>query len=223
MKVAHFMMLASACSAASLSHSDIDSAVKNGGQFKSRSKFLEAGLKANKVQLASLMAKDGISKYVTFFTDYEMVEAAAAEANQQMRVLGDDDIAKLPLTGLIYANVEVLGRGMLPIRKVEKRYSGASAHLVLKFGEDVVQPLSKERATVKDASLYLPIALYTWWQAGNVSILTGGQLGFDGVKSQMEFVFSLSPEQRMQRAEVILIDGDGNKHGKNVDFSKIFH
>ncbi len=202
---------------------DFKKAIDFGSQFKSRSQFLEKGLKGNKVQLASAWAKDGISKYVTFFTDFEAVASASAQARQEMRAFTVADAEKLPLTGLVYAHVEVHGRGDIPTRKVAKRYVRNSAHLVVQFEEDVVQPLSKELKNARDASIELPFALFTWWEVGNVSLLTGGSLGFSGAKAELEFVFRLSPDQMKKRGSVILIDGDGNRHKEEVDFSKILH
>lgn len=201
---------------------DFKKAIEYGSQFASRKKFLERGLKSGRIQLASAWAVDGISKYVTFFTDFEAVASAAAQAKQEMRTFTVADAEKLPLTGLVYAHVEVHGRGMIPTRKVGSRYVRNSAHLVLQFGEDVVQPLSKEVKSARDASVVLPMALFTWWDVGNVGLLTGGPLGFDGAKAELEFVFSLLPGQMKKRGTVILIDADGNRHQEDVDFSKVF-
>ena len=138
-----------------------------------------------------------------------------------MRTFTVADAEKLPLTGLVYAHVEVHGRGEIPTRKVAKRYVRNSAHLVVQFGEDVVQPLSKELKSARDASVELPFALFSWWDTGNVSLLTGGSLGFSGAKVELEFVFRLSPEQMKKKGTVILIDGDGHRHKGDVDFSKV--
>jgi hypothetical protein len=200
---------------------DFEKAIQYGAQFKSRKQFLERGLKSRKIQLASAWAADGISKYVTFFTDFEAVASAAAQSKQEMRTFAVADAQKLPLTGLLYAHVEVHGRGMIPTRKVASRYVRNSAHLVVQFGEDIVQPLSKEMKGVRDASVVLPVALFTWWDMGNVCLLTGGPLGFDGAKAELEFVFSLSPDQMKKRGTVILIDADGNRHKEDVDFSRV--
>jgi hypothetical protein len=222
MRLAVALLLVCSCVQAEPALSvDFDGAIKYGSKFKSRSKFLEDGLKDNKVQLASAWAVDGISKYVTLFTDYEAVASAAAQARQEMRQFTVADAEKLPLTGLIYAHVEVHGRGDIPTRKVAKRYVQNSAHLVMQFGEDVVQPLSKELKGVRDAGVDLPFALFTWWDAGNVSLLTGGPLGFSGAKAELEFVFRLSPEQLKKKGTIILIDGDGNRHQKEVDLAKM--
>lgn len=201
---------------------DYAKAIAYGQTFKSRSQFLEHGLKANRVQLASAWAKDGISKYVTFFTDRDAIAAASAQAHQELRPFTADDAAKLPLTGLVYAHVEVHGRGDIPTRKVAKHYVRESAHLVIQFGSDTVQPLSKELLSSRDASAVLPIALFSWWDAGNVSLLTGGELGLSGAKAELEFVFSLTPEQLQRKAAVVLIDGDGNQHRESIDFSGMF-
>jgi hypothetical protein len=201
---------------------DFEKAIQYGAQFKSRKQFLERGLTSRKIQLASAWAADGISKYVTFFTDFEAVASAAAQAKQEMRTFTAADAQKLPLTGLVYAHVEVHGRGIIPTRKVGSRYVRNSAHLVVQFGEDVVQPLSKEMKGVRDASVVLPVALFTWWDLGNVCLLTGGPLGFYGAKAELEFVFSLSPDQMKKKGTIILIDADGNRHKEDVDFSEVF-
>jgi len=201
---------------------DLVKAIARGSEFKSRVQYLEKGLKQNKVQLASAWAADGISKYVTFFTDFEAVAAAAAQAKQEMRTFTTEDALKLPLTGLVYAHVEIHGRGTLPVKKVKKRYVRNSAHLVIQYGEEVIQPLSKELTSFRDASVMSPIALFAWWDRGNVSLLTGGPLGFEGSKVELEFVFRLTPVQQKEKGRVILIDADGHRHQEDVDFSRIF-
>ncbi len=201
---------------------DIQKAAAYGSQFKSRKQFLEKGLKDQKVQLASAWAKDGISKYVTLFTDFEAVAAASAQAQQEMRSFSPADARKLPLTGLVYGHVEIHGRGDIPVRKVRKRYVEQQAHLVFQFGEDIVQPLSKATKGVRDASPDLPVALFSWWDAGGVSLLTGGTLGWAGAKVEMEFVFRLTADQMRQKGTLILIDGDGNRHKEELDPSKVF-
>lgn len=204
-----------------LPSADLAKAIEYGSQFKSRRQFLEKGIRHNKIQLASAWAKDGISKYVTLFTDFEAVASAAAQARQEMRTFQISDATKLPLTGLVYAHVEIHGRGDLPVRKVARRYIRDAAHLVLQFGENTVQPLSKEFKGARDASLEIPVAVFAWWDSGNVSLLTGGALGISGAKVEMEFVFRLSLEQIKRRGSVILIDGDGNKHKEDVSFAEV--
>lgn len=201
---------------------DYSKAVSYGQSFKSRLQYLEKGLKDQKVQLASAWAKDGMSKYVTFFTDYEAVAAAAAQAKQEMREFTTEDAKKLPLTGLIFAHVEVHARGMIPTRKLSKRYVQNAAHLVLEVDGKVIQPLRKELTKVSDASVIVPMGFYTYWQSNNFSILTGGPLGVEGAKAEMEFAYSVDPSIKTKKGKVILIDAEGNKHQENVDFGKIF-
>ena len=94
--------------------------------------------------------------------------------------------------------------------------------MVLEFSDGVVQPISKKVIDARDAGVYFPVSLFTWWDTRNVSILTGGPLGFDAAKAELEFVFRLSPEQISNRGTVILIDADGNRHRQKVDFAKVF-
>jgi hypothetical protein len=201
---------------------DYSKAIAYGQSFKSRLQYLDKGLKDKKVQLASAWAKDGMSKYVTFFTDYEAVAAAAAQAKQEMREFTAEDAKKLPLTGLIFAHVEVLARGMLPTKKLSKRYVQNAAHLVLEVDGKVIQPLRKELTKVSDASVMIPVGFYTYWQSNSFSHLTGGPLGVEGAKAEMEFAYSVDPSIRTKKGKVILIDAEGNKHQENVDFGKLF-
>jgi hypothetical protein len=201
---------------------DYSKAIAEGQSFKSRKQYLEKGLKDQKVQLASSFAKDGMSKYVTFFTDYEAVAAASAQARQEMRDFTVDDAKKLPLSGLIFAYVEIHARGMIPTAKLPKRYVENSAHLVLQIDGKVIQPLSKEVKKVSDASVVIPVGFYSYWQTNNFSILTGGPLGVEGAKAELEFVFAADPSIKTKKGKVILIDADGNRHQEDVDFGKVF-
>jgi hypothetical protein len=220
MKIAALFMIAAALSAQPISDEAIKKAIAFGQTFKSRSKFLEDGMKASKVQIASSMAKDGISKYVTFFTDFDAVASAAAQANQQMKPFSLNEAKTLPLTGLTYAHIELHARGDLPVRRLNKRFIQNSSHFVLKIGEDVLQPLSKEMSKAQDASWEMPIALFSWWQAGNVSLLTGGTLGMSGGRVEMEYVFRIPDEKAIGPAQAIIIDGDGKRHSEKIDLAK---
>jgi len=201
---------------------DYAKAIAYGTSFKSRLQYLNKGLKDQRVQLASAWAKDGMSKYVTFFTDYEDDPPSAPKAHKQMPDYTTEDAKKLPLTGLIFAHVEVHARGMLPTRKLSKRYVQNAAHLVLEVDGKVIQPISKELTRVSDASVIVPVGFYTYWQSNNFSILTGGPLGVEGAKAEMEFAYSVDPSIKAKKGKVILIDAEGNKHQDDVDFSKVF-
>lgn len=200
---------------------DYAKAIATGMSFKSRLKYLEAGTKDQRIQLASAWAKDGMSKYVTLFTDFEAIASAAAQANQEMRPFSVEDAKKMPLTGLVFAHVEVHARGSIPVKKLAKRYVQNAAHLVLEVDGKVIQPVKKELTRAVDASVQLPVGFYTFWQSTNVSLLTGGTLGIDGAKAEMEFAYSIDPAMRSKKGKVILIDADGNKHFEDVDFSKV--
>jgi hypothetical protein len=177
---------------------DYDKAIAYGQSFKSRRQFLEKGLKNQKVQLASSLAKDGMSKYVTFFADYEAVAAAAAQAKQEMREFTIEDAKKLTISGLLFAYVEVRARGLIPTSKLPRRYITNSAHLVLDVDGKVIQPQSKEAKGISEASV------------------AGG-------KAELEFVFPVDPSIKTKKGKVILIDADGNRHQGVVDFGQIFH
>src|ERR1700721_113658 len=79
------------CAGPVLTPQQVQSAIQEGSKYKTVDKFLEKGLKGKRVKLASAMAMDGMSKYATFFNDWQAVAAEAAAANQQMRELKADD------------------------------------------------------------------------------------------------------------------------------------
>ena len=62
---------------------DYSKSVAYGQTFKSRIQFLDKGLKDHKIQLASAFASDGMSKYVTFFTDDDIVASAAPKPTKR--------------------------------------------------------------------------------------------------------------------------------------------
>ncbi len=206
----------------SYAQTDYTAAIAYGQSFKSRLDFLEHGLSAQKVQLASAWAVDGMSKYVTFFSDFEAVAAASAQAKQEMRGFTIEDAHKVPLNGLTFAHVEIHARGEIPVMKLSKRYVRDSAHLVLEVDGKIIQPISKQLTKVSDVSIVIPVEFYAFWNFHNVSILTGGPLGYSAGKVEMEFAYQLEPSIKTKKGTVILIDANGNKHQQNVDFSKIF-
>jgi hypothetical protein len=221
MKRFHTAIIAITLASSSLFAQDYGKAVAEGQSFKSRVQYLEKGLKKQKIQLASAWAADGTSKYVTFFTDYDAVASAAAQAKQEMREFTVEDAKQLPLSGLTFAHVEIHARGAIPIMKMSKRYVQNMAHLVLEVDGKIIQPISKQVTSVADTSVVIPVAFYSYWQGHTVSILTGGTLGFDGAKVEMEFAYSLDPSIKTKTGKVILIDALGNKHEEKVDFSKV--
>ena len=75
-----------------LSTGQIQAAIQEGSKYKTVDKFLEKGLRGRRVKLASAMAVDGISKYATFFNDWQAVAAESAGAHQQMRDLSVADV-----------------------------------------------------------------------------------------------------------------------------------
>jgi hypothetical protein len=153
-----------------------------------------------RVQLASAMAKDGISKYATFYNDWTAVAAESAAAHQQMRELKPEEIQT---TGLLHVFVELHGRGAFPTGKMNRRYGPQRAHLVLELGERIVQPVEKTTIMKSDQS---PAAYLA---------------GYNESKITLSFAFDMSPEDLQSWVTVILIDGDGNKHQQKADLNGI--
>lgn len=177
-------------------------ALTHGAKYKTRDQYLKKGLLHGKtVELASGMAMDGISKNATFFDDRDLFGSLAAAANQQMRKV---DPTELKRTGMLYAYVEVIGRGAIPIGKLHRRYADDRAHLVLETADgEIIQPGKKE-------------------QIGTSGTSVGGALmGYPSGKIMLLFNFDVPPSKLQQKLTVILIDGDGHKHVKKADLSGI--
>lgn len=181
-----------------LSQAQIESAIAEGQRYKTVDKFLEHGLKGNRVKIDGAMARDGISKYCTFFNDWYAAAAESAAANQQMRTIKPEDIQS---NGLLHAFVEVNARGDAPISKLNRRYRDQRAHLVLKIGERIIQPT--EKIMVKQSD---PSPAMTWLG-----------LGTQSGKITLTFAFDVSSDDLKQPVQVILIDGDGNRHQQTAD------
>jgi hypothetical protein len=154
-------------------------------------KFLEKGLKGTRVKLAGAMAADGISKYVTFFNDKEFIKAQSAAAHQQMRELKPEEIEPL---GLLHAFVELHAMGKIPASKMNRRYRDQRAHLVIVIGGKAVQPVAKGMIRQSDQS------------AGSAI------LGLAEGKITLQFSFDVKPSDLHSPVNVVLIDGDGNRH-----------
>ncbi len=179
-----------------LSSVQIERAIEEGSRYKTVDKFMLKGLEGRRVKLASAMALDGISKFATFYNDRAAIAAQAAAANQQMRQLSP---AECVSEGLLHVYVEVHARGEIPTSKLNRRYREKRAHLVLKIGGTVVQPISKEMTKQSDQSL---------------GMLLGG---VEEGKMTFDYAFDLLPEDLENPVEVILIDGDGNRHIGKAD------
>lgn len=188
------------CAGPVLTPQQVQAAIQEGIKYKTIDQFLEKGLKGKRVKLAGAMAKDGISKYATFFNDWQAVAAEAAAARQQMRELKVDEVQS---NGLLHVLVEVRGGGIVGVSRIDRGYQGKRAHLVLKAGEQIIQPVDK--SMIKQSNEV----------AG--SVLWGTTMR----KITLEFAFDVSPNDLQSPVEVILIDGDGNKHRQTADLSGI--
>jgi hypothetical protein len=153
-----------------------------------------------RVQLASAMAMDGISKYTTFYNDWPAVAAESAAAHQQMREL---KVEEIQTNGLLHAFVEIHGRGAFPTGKMNRRYGQQRAHLVLKIGERIIQPFEKMMIMKSDQS---PAAFLA---------------GYNESRITLDFAFDVSPEDLDVPTTIILIDGDGNRHQAKADLKSI--
>jgi len=198
-----------------------------GKTYKNKTDYLHGALKNNRIQLASAMAADGISKYVTFFKDRDVVASLVADGNSNLHTVTADELQTIPKTGLLFANVELHARGLIPVNKLNKRYTDGRARLVLQIQDRYIEP-------VKDG--FFPSApktgctqtFYLWSVFGNyrfgvatITPVTGSCEPVGPSKFSLEFAFVVSDEDMKKDAAVILLDGDGHKHSSNVKLSML--
>jgi hypothetical protein len=183
-----------------LTTAQIQNAIQEGSKYKTVDKFLEKGLRGRRVKMASAMAVDGISKYATFYNDWQAVAAEAAAANQQMREMKPEQIES---SGMLHAFVEIHARGAIPTSKLNRRYREQRAHLVLRIGEKIIQPVEKNMIRKSDQGVGMILA------------------GVPSGKITLDFAFDVLPQDLQAPIEVILIDGDGNRHQQKADLSGV--
>lgn len=163
---------------------------------------------------------DGISKDVRVFTDFDIVAAAAAAANAEMRKFTIEDARKLPLHDVVFANVNMTARGLVPVQRLRNKYVDKGVHLVLQIADSIVQPISKESAKSSGSSSDLG-TLYQWYDLGGMSLLTGVPLGWSSQRFQQEFVFPVSGSAIPKDLTVFVIDHEGKRNKISCDFKQL--
>jgi hypothetical protein len=205
-----------------LSPAQIQKAIAAGKQYKTRDQFLNAGMKQQKIQISSAFAMDGISKYLVVFTDYDVVAAESAAANQQMREFSEADAQKLPLAGLMYVDVQLHGRGDLPVMRLQNNFGGTGPHLVFQMGDKIIQPLAKKGEDSGTVPANGP-SLISVWRSGNMSTVTAQPLGFSQERIDLEFAFDIPQDDLGKNAKAILIDNKGKRYSVDVKLAALAH
>ncbi|HTQ58125.1 MAG TPA: hypothetical protein VMI94_26855 [Bryobacteraceae bacterium] len=198
------------CAGPTLTPAQIQAAIQEGSKYKTADRVLDClnqryvscdkNLKGKRVRLASAMAADGISKYATFYNDWQAAVVQAAAAHQQMREIKPADVES---KGLLHVFVEIHARGAHGVGKLDRRYSEQRSHLVLQIGDRVVQPQDKKMVarTGQDDASYL--------------------MGMKSGEITLQYSFDVTPQDLQSPVEVILIDGDAHKHVHEADLSGV--
>lgn len=201
---------------------EVAAAVARGKAYTSRDAFLSRGLQDKRIAISK-------TAQITFYDDSDVVAAAVAEANQKMRELSPEDLKQIPRSGLLFANVEIKAgrRGVGGrVSKSLDRYMDGAAHLVLKVGDTVIQPVEiGSYPTPPKSPCYQ--TMYLWSAFGTLNLTVGGFVPINlpcpsqqPDKISIEFAFRLSNEQ-WRPGEVILIDSSGARESAPVDLAKL--
>lgn len=199
-----------------------------GKQFEDRKDFLRRGLGQNKIQLSSAWSKDGISKYVTFYQDYDVVAAAVVLAHEQLRELSTQDLSQLPYSGLLFANLDLRARGLFPIKHLNDRFAGGGTHMVLEIDGTMIQPAKEGFFPAPEHQTCY--GQYYSFSAFTIHNFTFGAGGWNDVswdctpqrdRFSIEFGFRLTAEQKSKKARVIIVNSEGHKYAANVDLANL--
>jgi hypothetical protein len=209
-------------------HDELVRGIAYGKQFTTRKQLIEVGLKKNKIELSSLWSKDGIQKDVVFYKDYHVVAVRVVEGTQQLRDVSENDLSKIPYTGLLFAHLELHARGDFPIRHLNQRFTDGSTHMVLQIDGVNVQP-AKEGFFPKPEKQTCSGQYYSYsiFAIHNFAIGVGGpeNVAWDCTQRtdrfNLEFGFRLTPDQLRRPATIIVANSEGKRFVANVDLSAI--
>jgi hypothetical protein len=200
--------------------SEIDTAIAIGSCYKTEMEYV-----------ADISSQNTICKKefcYLFFSDFEIIAGAAARATQEMKQFTKSDVESLPLRGLtkVYVSVgkSVTGGliGAIRDRNFVQHWAGGNVHMVLKIGDQIMQPVSSSLNGVLGPTLTLPI--YAFWEAPpDPSLLAAGPLHTSDLQAYFEFSYDLTPEQQSSVCEIILINGQAKKHVDRIDLSQVLH
>lgn len=199
---------------------DVDTAIALGSRYKTEMKCM-----------ADIAPQNAVCKKqfcYLFFSDFEIIAGAAARANQEMRHFSRADVRSLPLSGFTSVYV-IMGQneiggiiGAISQHYFARHWARGNVHMALKFGDQIIQPVSKSLNEASIATTTLPI--YTFWKASpNSSLLFGGPLQVSDLLADFEFTYNLTPEQQTSICEAILIDCQGKKYIHKIDLSQVLH
>lgn len=202
------------------SDSVIASAIQKGQRYRSRQSYLEDGTRDVTCTLSNIWSRDGITKEVRFFSDFDVIAAAAADAQRQMRAFGLDEARKLPLTGLLHVNVQMTAHGLFPVKRLEDEYAAKGVHTVLAVGDSIVQPL--EATSVTSSTDHETIGvMFNWYRVGNTSLITGTPLGFHDSHFEQEFAYGIPSATLPEKVRVFVIKADGDKSEKECSVAGV--
>jgi hypothetical protein len=199
-----------------------------GKQFPTRKQLMADLEKKNKIELSSLWSKDGIQKDVIFYKDYHVVAMRVAEATQQLREVSENDLSKIPFTGLLFARLELHARGNFPIRHLNERFTDGSTHMVLQIDGANVQPATGQFFPKPEKQTCVgQYYSYSIFAIHNFAIGVGGpeNVFWDCTQRtdrfNLEFGFRLTPDQLRKQATIIVANSEGQRFVANVDLSAI--
>lgn len=185
----------------SLSPAQIQEAINYGSKFQTRDKFFEKGLKGVRVKFGpGVLGPGGMSRYVTFFDDWNWIGSEAAAARQQIREVSPSDFHP---TGMLHALLEVHASGGAGTSRLSRKYLDDRSHLVIRTGVRTIQPTAEKMLMRSDAP-------------GIADLLVG-----EGGKITVQFEFQVSTEDLKMPTSVILSDGDGKRFEAKVDISNL--
>jgi len=197
--------------ALSLTDTEIQEAIELGRQYANAEQVWEKEFeKTNKVKIDGYWNYTG-AKVVRVLTDRAKVTMASAEAARQMKPFTVDDARALPDLGRLHAVLRVSCR--CDMTKIAATFADNRAHMVLEFGEMIVQP--EEKRWLKGENNYGAAAWY-FLQTGNVIM---AQPISNFAKSSLIYEF-LYPEPPTRQFRFVLVGHKGKRFTAKTDASR---
>jgi len=184
----------------------MDDAIKYGKSFKSMRAFYLKGLQPKRIGIGVNGFISGESRSVVFLHELDLVSAAAAKANQELRDVPKDQVQHgFAGTGTIVW-LEVSATGENNMRSISQKYTQELPHLVLQLGGKTFQPTTKQLNKVESG--------------GGFVYVGSDDLDRRKLSLVIEYSFDIPEAEIKQEAEIVLIDLKGRQVRKKVDLSK---
>jgi hypothetical protein len=208
-----------------LDSAKLKESLSRASKYKNVEQFWKKLRKSQTVRIVN----NGALAWATFISSYDAVTAAAITWGYPLRPMTEKEFETItPNKDLLIVNVKVGPKvGLINTNPFgyRLRYLDGKAHLILKIGDSTYEPVAMAPVTtdqVNQASVTsLESSSVYWgrWLGWTTSTYAVSHMPLYFV---IGFSFDIPAQDRNKTAQVILIDGDGNKGQHAFDLSGVW-